>query len=111
MRRTFYCGVDSSRVPVVCVRWIAPSLVRTSFGRSSDPTDMREVSPPQPNVLRMLECKRLNIEVTGVFAKARTSRAQLKPQEYLGFGQKVSLYSDRIIEINLLHRSRTGSSF
>ncbi len=35
MRGTFDCGFDSSRVPVVCVRWIALSLVRTSFGSSS----------------------------------------------------------------------------
>ena len=90
MRGTFDCGVDSSRVPVVCERWIALSLVRTSFGSSSDPTDMRGVSTPQPNVRCMFRYRQLNCEIIGVFAKARTSRAQLKPQEYLGFGQKVS---------------------
>ncbi len=90
MRRTFDCSVDSPRVPVVCVRWMALSLVRTSFGRSSDPTDMRGVATLQSNVQRMLQCERLNFEVTGVFAKALTLRAQLKSQEYLGFGQKVT---------------------
>ena len=90
MRGTFDCGVDSPRVPVVCGRWIALSLVRTSFGSSSDPTDMRGVSTPQPNVRCMFRYRQLSCEITGVFAKARTSRAQLKPQEYSGFGQKVS---------------------
>ncbi len=90
---------------------MALSLVRTSFGRSSDPTDMRGVSTLQPNVLRMLQCKRLNFEVTGVFAKALTSGAQLKPQEYLEIGRKSAMHGNGLIEINLLHRSPTGSSF
>ena len=46
---------------------------RTSFGSSSDPTDMRGKSTQQPNVLRMLQCKQLSREITGVFIKARTS--------------------------------------
>ena len=90
MRGTFDYSVDSPRVPVVCGRWIALSLVRTSFRSSSDPTDMRRVSTPQPNVRCMFRYRQPSCEIIGVFAKACTSRVQLKPQEYSGFEQKVS---------------------
>ena len=58
-------GVDFPWVPVVCVRWMAPSLVRTSFGSSSDATDMHGGSAPRPNVLRMLRCELLSCGVAG----------------------------------------------
>ena len=86
MRGTFDCGVDFPGCQLrACGGWRRPPA-----HLSSDPTDMRGESTPQPNVRRMLQCKQLNCEVTGVSTKARTSRAQLKPQQYLEFGQKVS---------------------
>ena len=86
---TFDCDVDFPRVSVVCVWGEAPPFMCTSFGRPAGPADIRGESTSLPNVRSVFRSKQLSCEVTGVFTKARTSRAHLKPRKYSEFEQKV----------------------
>ena len=89
MSQTFDCDAEFSRVSVVCTLGEAPPFMCTSFGMPTGPTGFREESTSEPNVQSVLQRKQLNCKVTGVFKKARTSKAQSKPRMYLEFVQKV----------------------
>ena len=108
MRRTFDCSVDSPRVPVVCGRWIALSLVALPSG---DPWILLTCVEYQRHSRTFGTCasggnwtvKSLDCSQRLVLQELNWSLKSIQ-----GLGRKSAMYTDRMVEINLLHRSLTG---